>query len=361
MRKEAAFLLVFGVFAVAAGPAPADPIVLGHWAFDEGSGQAAADSSGNASHGHLGATTGSDSADPDWIAGHDAGSALAFGGGQYVTVPDSATLEPVHVAVDAWVRRDGSPGNWRYVLSKGSLGCDRSAYGLYSGWHGGMAFYVSSDTQYVLSPEVSAARVWDGAWHHVVGSYDGSKVRLWIDGAQVGHGTAVQVAIAYGVGSRGVYIGSYRGSCDLGFFGDIDDVRVWSDIPAIAAGGPVIPPVPGSPTVVPVGGTGGSPTTTGKSPAGKSSTVTACLRVTLSRRAVPVRRRALVVATVRRASKKRVAGVRLVVRGEGIQLGARTNKRGTARFVVRARKRGRLTIRVRGQKSSCPVWTVRAR
>jgi hypothetical protein len=363
MRREVAFLLLLGVFGLAASTAQADPVVLGSWSFDEGSGQIAADASGHGSHGRLGATAGSDAADPTWIAGQSGGAGLGFGGDQFVAVPDSATLEPAHVAVEAWVRRDGSPGNWRYVLSKGALNCDRSAYGLYSGWHGGMAFYVSSATQYVLSPEVPAALVWDGAWHHVIGSYDGTTVRLWIDGAQVGNGTALQVAIAYGVGSKGVDIGNYPGSCDLGFFGAIDDVRVWSDIPAIAVGGPVIAPVPGSPTIVPVGGTsgGGSTATHGKSPAGASSAATACLRVTLSRHAVPVRRRALLVATVRRSTKKRAAGVRLVVRGGGLEIGARTNKKGTARFVVRARKRGQLTVRVRGQKASCPVWTVRAR
>jgi Concanavalin A-like lectin/glucanases superfamily len=199
--------------------------------------------------------------------------------------------------------------------------------------------------------------VWDGAWHHVIGSYDGSEVRLWIDGSQVGNGTATGLSIAYGVGSKGVYIGSYRGSCDLGFFGAIDDVRVWTDIPPGAIGGPVIAPVPGTPTVVAVGGGSSSTTTTGKSPAG---TPKVCLSVTLSRHTVPVRRRALLLATVRR-SKKRVAGVRLVIRGEGVDVGASTNKKGTARIVVRARKRGRLTVRVRGQKASCPAPTVRAR
>ena len=73
-----------------------------------------------------------------------------------MTVPDTGVLEPQHIGVDAWVRRSGSPGQWRYVLSKGSLDCDRSAYGLYSGFSGGMAFYVSSPTQYTISPEVSS-------------------------------------------------------------------------------------------------------------------------------------------------------------------------------------------------------------
>src|SRR5204863_1472644 len=165
-----------------------------------------------------------------------------FGGADYVSVPDTAELEPGRVAVDAWVRRAGSPGVWRHVLSNGSLDCDRSAYGLYSGWAGGMSFYVSDSTSYFISPEVPSATVWDGSWHHVIGSYDGDRVRLWIDGAQVGSGTAANIAIAYGTASNSIYAGIYRGSCDLGFDGAIDDVKVWDDAPPqTIVPGPVVP------------------------------------------------------------------------------------------------------------------------
>ena len=159
-----------------------------------------------------------------------------------MTITNTGLLEPPKLAVDAWVRRSGSPGRWRYVLSNGSLQCNRSAYGLYSGWSGGMGFYVSSTTEYVISPEVSPAIVWDGAWHHIIGSYDGDRVRLWIDGSQVGAGTPTTGPIIYS-GSGGIYIGTYRGSCDLGFSGAIDDATVWDDRPAEATTGPVIDPV----------------------------------------------------------------------------------------------------------------------
>src|SRR4029450_9382609 len=75
----------------------------------------------------------------------------------------------------AWVRRSGTPGRWLYVLSKGSVGCDRSAYGLYSGWSGGLSFYVASSTHYTISPEAPASVIWDGAWHHEIGGYGGAR------------------------------------------------------------------------------------------------------------------------------------------------------------------------------------------
>jgi hypothetical protein len=348
MRKEAALVIMLATIGWCAAPASAAPTVDAHWSSDEGSGQTAADSGPNGLHGNLGSSTGADAADPAWTAGHDGGSALAFSGGQYVAVPDNSALEPAHVTVDAWVRRSGSPGTWRYVLSKGSVGCDRSAYGLYSGWAGGMSFYVSSATHYVLSPEAPAPLVWDGAWHHVVGAYDGARVRLWIDGAQVGDGTATTLTIAYGIGSKGVYLGTYRGSCELGFKGDIDDVQILGDGAQAGAGGPVIQPTPGTPTHL---------TVPGGSPSPQSRAV--CLRVSLDRRTVPLHKRTRVVATVRRG-KRTVSGVHVVVRGAGVTATGKTNRKGRAGINVRARKRGRLTVRVRSASASCAAQTVRA-
>jgi hypothetical protein len=42
-------------------------------------------------------------------------------------------------------------------------------------------------------------------------TYDGRHVRLYPDGAEVGQGTATQLAIGYGLGSQGAFIGTYRG------------------------------------------------------------------------------------------------------------------------------------------------------
>ena len=356
MRKEAAVVLVLAILGWCATPASASD-VLAHWTFDEGAGQVAADSGPYGVDGRLGASSGADDADPSWIAGKD-GRALSFAGSQFVTLADTAAFETPQVAVDAWVRRDGSPGNWRYVLAKGSVNCDHAAYGMYTGYSGGLAFYVSDASHYTISPEVSKSLVWDGRWHHVVGSYDGTRVQLFLDGAQVGTGTPTSLAIAYGVGSKGITIGMYRGSCDRGFTGDIDDVQLWNGpVPGPTVALPIIPAVPGTPTDVGVGGGSQAPTTGSGT---TKSTATGCLRVSLSRRTVPLHKKTRVVATVRRG-KKRVAGVHVVVKGAGVSATGRTNHQGRAGIKVKAKTRGRLTVRVRGQKASCPTTTVRAR
>ena len=83
-------------------------------------------------------------------------------------------------------------------------------------------------------------------------------MRLWIDGSQVGAGTPMSMPIAYTNGSKGIYIGTYRGTCNLGFKGAIDDVSVWDDVPGVATTGPVIPSVPGTPTQIAIAGAAGS-------------------------------------------------------------------------------------------------------
>ena len=89
------------------------------------------------------------------------------------------------MTVSAWIKHAGSPGNYRYVVAKGANGCIAASYGLYSGPNGGLEFYVSQGhgSVYARSPD-AGQHVWDGQWHLAVGTYDGSTVRLYIDGGR---------------------------------------------------------------------------------------------------------------------------------------------------------------------------------
>ncbi|MGH2901091.1 MAG: hypothetical protein ACRDMZ_20615, partial [Solirubrobacteraceae bacterium] len=81
----------------------------------------AADSSGSGNHGALeGAAA--------WISGRY-GGALRFDDGADVRVPSAASLQPARVTASAWVRRLGTPGPFRYVLSKGASSCMTASYG----------------------------------------------------------------------------------------------------------------------------------------------------------------------------------------------------------------------------------------
>jgi len=223
-------IVVTALALVLAAPAAAGSLPLvGYWPMFEGQGQVVHDLSGMGNNGVLGTSTAAEGADPTWIRGGLFG-ALHFGGGQYVTVPDSPALAPARVTVLGLVRGSSSPGQWRYVFSKGSLGCINGSYGLYSGFGGGLAFYVANGVDsFVVSPEAPVS-IWNGKWHVVAGSFDGTTVRLFVDGAEIGTGTTVSLpfSIVYGLPSDASTIGQYGGGCNLSFTGDIDEVSVWS-------------------------------------------------------------------------------------------------------------------------------------
>jgi len=201
---------------------------------NEGKGQTVYDWSGNGNNGTLGSTAGADDNDPSWIKGVFLGSALRFGGDDFVRIPDSTDLESQQLTVSAWVRGDASPGPFRYVVAKGTSGnCIASSYGLYTGNTGGVAFYVydgsGTNDGYRISPQAEAPAIWDGRWHHVAGTYDGQTVRMFVDGTQVGTGTPANITVGYNLNSGGGLIGSYvDATCSLYLVGDIDGVSVWN-------------------------------------------------------------------------------------------------------------------------------------
>ena len=111
-----------------------------------------------------------------------AGRALRFTGASFVRLPDSELLAPASLTAEAVVRAPASPGQWRYIISRGSQGCTAGAYGIYTAAAGGLAIYVFDGARYIVSAAARAEDVWNGAWHHVAGTFDGRALRLFVDG-----------------------------------------------------------------------------------------------------------------------------------------------------------------------------------
>ena len=199
-----------------------------YWPLLEGRGQTVYDISGRGNHGTLGRLDTADRRDPLWIRGLlGVGSALRLDGNDYVAVPDTADLRPQRVTLEAWVRAPESPGQFKYIGAKGGDRCEAASFGLYTSINGGLAFYVYDGKRWYRSAQVSTA-IWDGGWHHVAGTYDGSMVRLYVDGNEIGTGRAFSGAITYALPNGEFHIGAYRGACNLTFRGDVDEIRLWS-------------------------------------------------------------------------------------------------------------------------------------
>jgi concanavalin A-like lectin/glucanase superfamily protein len=216
--------LAAAILLTAAAPAGADLLPVGAWSLNEGRGSVARDSSGHHNEGHLEGLA-------QWTRGRFQDGLSFDGSTAGVNVPDSPSLEPAAVSVSAWVNGSASPGLYRYIVAKGANGCSAASYGLYTGTDGGIAFYVSTDQglAWTLSPAVAQSTVWNGQWHNVVGTYDGSSVRLYLDGRQVGSGTPDTVPIAYGLQtSNDLAIGAYPWCPSSDFSGSIDEVKVFN-------------------------------------------------------------------------------------------------------------------------------------
>jgi PKD repeat protein len=195
-------------------PAPSLPSgLVAAYSFDGGQGATAADVSGNGNTGTLTNAT--------WSSSGKYGGALAFdGSSSWVTVADSATLHLTgRMTLEAWVR-PSALGGWRTVVMKQQTGADVD-YSLYADTARGapatQAYTAGGNTAY------GAAAIPMNAWTHLAASWDGSTVRLYVNGSLVSSlavsGTLLASAGPLRIGGNGVW-GEF-------FAGLIDEVRVY--------------------------------------------------------------------------------------------------------------------------------------
>jgi Concanavalin A-like lectin/glucanases superfamily len=203
------------------------PKLAGRWHLNETTGDNTGDSSGNGNNGLV--------VNAIHVQGRF-GNALRFDEGKYVQVVNSTVLEPKTISVEAWVKAVLSDVNvFQHILAKGAHDCTAASYALYTGQTRGLSFYIFNGTDSYLSPDAGTG-VWDGNWHHIAGTYDGTVIRLYVDGAQIGSGTPIATSIAYGLSdSADFFIGTYalhltNPSCVANFVGSIDEVRVWDGV-----------------------------------------------------------------------------------------------------------------------------------
>ena len=170
MRTRLAGLMTMATLLALPATAGAASPLAGYWPMYEGKGQVVHDVSGNGNHGRLGSSRSTDGRDADWVKGlFGVGNALRFDGNDYISIPDDKSLHQQRLTVEAWAKRDGSPGQFKYIVSKGGDNCEAASYGLYSSLNGGIAFYVYDGKKWYRSPQGSP-KIWDGSWHHIAGT-----------------------------------------------------------------------------------------------------------------------------------------------------------------------------------------------
>jgi Concanavalin A-like lectin/glucanases superfamily/Bacterial Ig-like domain len=201
-------------FSTATSTPPPSGGLVGAWGFNEGSGTAAADASGNGNNGSITGAT--------WTTSGRYGAALTFNGtSNTVAVNDSATLDLTNgMTLEAWVYPTTTSG-WRTVLMKESTGgLAWTLYGNDNASHPSLTVNTGGADQALAGVQPLPANTWT----FLTGTYDGATMRLYVNGTQVSSramtGNLSVTAGALRIGGNAVW-GEY-------FAGRIDDVRIYN-------------------------------------------------------------------------------------------------------------------------------------
>lgn len=213
------FMVLLAAFAFCAG----STVVLGeeglvaHWKFDEGAGETVADASGNGNNGTIMGAV--------WTDGVK-GAALQFDGvSSYVRVPDSPSLNITSaMTIEAWIRSNSTDGA-RVIVSKWD---DAN-----STWSYIFKDHNDTDTLRIeLSKDIHADLI-DlpgtnaiplGEWAHVAVTFEGTTVRLYLNGVLDAEGTTTGGTIDSSWAE--LQIGAISGG--EVFDGMIDEVRIYN-------------------------------------------------------------------------------------------------------------------------------------
>lgn len=203
----ALFVLVLGVYGRAEGqtcvPAPAG--LVGWW---PGNGNANDAVAGN--NGQL-------AGDATFASAVVSQGFKLDGFGDYIQIPDSQALKPPYVSVEAWVRFDsldtpivsqyGAPGQQYIVFKKNTRVFQFEGYSLNKTRVAGvdrLAFGVANVTGFA-PVAVSTTQVVVGEFYHVVGTFDGTAVKLYVNGV-LENQTAAPLTLDYD--TRPIFIGT---------------------------------------------------------------------------------------------------------------------------------------------------------
>jgi chitodextrinase len=189
-----------------------NPNLIAAYSFNEGSGTTVGDGSG---HGNTGTIT-----NATWTAAGKYGNALAFDGAtSRVTINDSPSLHLTNgMTLEAWINPSALLSGWDDIIYRGN---DDYYLILFNGAPvAGVTTANLSSSSNTFGPSVLPLNTWT----HIAQTFDGTTVRLFVNGAQVAStplsGSIQDMNNPLEIGSDHIF-GQY-------FQGLIDDVRVYN-------------------------------------------------------------------------------------------------------------------------------------
>ncbi|QTA80023.1 Immunoglobulin like fold-containing protein [Desulfonema limicola] len=153
------------------------------------------------------------------------GRALAFDGADdYVEIPNSSALMPSNaLTLEAWIKADEWGEKYWSNTIAGKESDPPAGYVLRCGEGGKLSFIVSVNNTWVEA--VSDAEMIPGIWYHAAGVFNGSSIKLYINGVE----KASQAAAGnLTPGTSPLSMGASPAFDDRMFKGQIDEVRIWN-------------------------------------------------------------------------------------------------------------------------------------
>lgn len=191
-------------------------VPVGWWKLDDASGTTAVDSSGNGNNGTL-----VNMYPPtDWVTGWIDGALDFDGWNDYVNCGNDSSLRITsRITVAAWVKtRDCGDNSHNPYVIKGD-----HAYALQQGWNNYIEFFIYDGDWYAAMYHVTGS--FNNVWHHLAGTYNGSQVKLYVDGVlrDTTNHTGSIANTAYNV-----QLGKCAEETDRLYNGVLDDVRIYN-------------------------------------------------------------------------------------------------------------------------------------
>jgi hypothetical protein len=195
-------------------PTPPAAILAGWWKFDNN----ATDSSGNGNNGTLGGGA-------TYNATGKIGAALSLDGiDDFVDCGNKASLNITDtVTVAAWIKTSdtGNAQSNEYVSKGDESYCIKHNTGNF------IEFFIYDGANWNAAQTAVLTTAFNNVWHHLAGTFDGTQVKLYLDGKLVGSRLySGPIAVA----TQNLNIGRNSRYTDRLYYGLIDDVRIYHGV-----------------------------------------------------------------------------------------------------------------------------------